>query len=174
MSPSLTSTHPISQDVRTMSPSLTSPHLISQDVRTMSVVRTLRVPDVTFCCSFAQRDGREWLVLPGSKGQLTMFDIQNPAMQRYAGHASLPPGSPPPLGSPPFRSLGYAAPGCFPGWPLTLPTEIQFQLPFQICPQYAPISSPLPPEQSASRSPSALVVELMAHCWSSRRHQVAA
>ena len=44
----------------------------------MSVTRTLKVPDVTFSCSYVQKEGRAWLVVPGSKGQLTMFDVQNP------------------------------------------------------------------------------------------------
>ena len=46
----------------------------------MAVVRTLRVPDATFCCSFVQRQGRGWLALPGSCGSLTLIDIQNPGV----------------------------------------------------------------------------------------------
>lgn len=43
----------------------------------MAVVRTLRVPFVTFCCSFVKLPGGERLAVTGARGQLTLLDIKN-------------------------------------------------------------------------------------------------
>ncbi len=44
----------------------------------MAIVRALRMPFLTFCCSFASFKGQEWLVLTGNQGQLILIDVPNP------------------------------------------------------------------------------------------------
>ena len=83
-----------------------------KDVKTMSVTRKLKVPDVTFSCSYVQKEGRAWLVVPGSKGQLTMFDVQNPG--EVPGHPKAHISTSMPLES--YR-LTFNRPSTFPRQP---------------------------------------------------------